>query len=65
MKSKQNQNQNSKPRRGNDRQASLPRKVCVACGREFVWRAKWARDWEQVKYCSKACTKRGPQPAET
>ena len=47
-------------RRGNDRQAALPRKVCASCGREFVWRAKWARDWERVKYCSKACAKRGP-----
>ena len=48
-----------RPRRGNDRQAALPRRVCVACGREFVWRKKWAKDWEQVKYCSKACCKRG------
>ncbi|MEK9620587.1 MAG: DUF2256 domain-containing protein [Alphaproteobacteria bacterium] len=33
----------------------LPSKICVTCGRPFAWRKKWARDWEQVKYCSKAC----------
>ena len=46
-------------RRGNVQQQALPSKACVACGRVFVWRKKWARDWEQVKYCSKACAKRG------
>nr|WP_324258714.1 DUF2256 domain-containing protein [Cellvibrio fontiphilus] len=33
----------------------LPQKTCVYCQRPFTWRKKWARDWEQVKYCSKAC----------
>ena len=33
----------------------LPTKVCVRCKREFAWRKKWERDWEQVKYCSKKC----------
>jgi hypothetical protein len=47
------------PRRGNDRQADLPRKTCPVCGRDFVWRKKWERDWERVKYCSKACAKKG------
>lgn len=47
------------PRRGNDRQANLPRKTCPVCKREFVWRKKWERDWDTVKYCSKACAKRG------
>ncbi|MTA17219.1 MAG: DUF2256 domain-containing protein [Actinobacteria bacterium] len=22
---------------------------------EFEWRKKWARDWENVKYCSERC----------
>ncbi|MFW5659227.1 MAG: DUF2256 domain-containing protein [Bacteroidota bacterium] len=35
--------------------ANLPEKVCANCGRPFSWRKKWARDWEHVKYCSKAC----------
>lgn len=30
-------------------------KVCVRCGRTMQWRAKWARNWEQVKYCSDQC----------
>ena len=47
------------PRRGNDRQANLPSKICVACGRPFVWRKKWARDWDHVKFCSDACRRRG------
>jgi hypothetical protein len=33
----------------------LPSKTCAACGRPFVWRRKWARDWEAVKFCSDAC----------
>ena len=35
--------------------ADLPQKPCAACGRPFTWRKKWARDWEQVLYCSDAC----------
>jgi hypothetical protein len=35
--------------------ASLPSKVCVTCGREMTWRKSWAKNWEQVKYCSDAC----------
>ena len=27
----------------------------MVCGREIEWRRKWARDWENVKYCSDAC----------
>ncbi|HEY0812403.1 MAG TPA: DUF2256 and DUF3253 domain-containing protein [Pseudonocardia sp.] len=34
-------------------------KTCAVCGRRIVWRAKWARDWEQVQYCSAACRRRG------
>ena len=34
---------------------NLPTKVCATCGRPFAWRKKWARDWDQVKYCSDAC----------
>jgi hypothetical protein len=35
--------------------AALPAKICPACGRPFSWRRKWAKDWEQVKFCSDAC----------
>ncbi|MBL6456313.1 DUF2256 domain-containing protein [Belnapia sp. T6] len=37
------------------RAAPLPEKTCAACGRPFAWRRKWARDWEQVRFCSEAC----------
>ncbi|MDY7025215.1 MAG: DUF2256 domain-containing protein [Pseudomonadota bacterium] len=33
----------------------LPTKQCPVCKRPFSWRKKWARDWENVKYCSKRC----------
>jgi len=35
--------------------ANLPQKTCAACGRPFVWRKKWARDWENVRFCSDLC----------
>ena len=34
-------------------------KICVSCGRRIEWRAKWARDWDAVKYCSDACRRHG------
>ena len=37
------------------KKADLPQKPCAACGRPFNWRKKWAKDWEQVRYCSDAC----------
>jgi hypothetical protein len=40
----------------------LPEKVCATCGRPFVWRKKWARDWEQVRFCSDACRHAKKQP---
>ena len=30
-------------------------KVCAFCGRPFEWRKKWARSWDEVKFCSEAC----------
>ena len=38
--------------------APQPEKTCVSCGRRIEWRAKWARDWPNVKYCSDACRSR-------
>lgn len=29
------------------------------CGRTVEWRARWARDWDQVRYCSQGCRRRG------
>ena len=30
-------------------------KTCASCGRAIEWRRKWARSWDDVKYCSDAC----------
>ena len=40
---------------GMRRKSDLPTKVCAACGRPFAWRKKWARVWDDVRYCSDAC----------
>ena len=37
------------------KKADLPVKVCVVCKRPFAWRKKWAKVWDEVKYCSDAC----------
>lgn len=48
------------------RKSDLPTKVCAVCGLPFTWRRKWARDWEQVRYCSERCRRqRGAAPAGT
>lgn len=37
----------------------LPSKICACCGKPFAWRRKWARDWDQVKFCSDRCRSAG------
>jgi len=32
-------------------------KTCVSCGREMRWRKSWAKNWDDVRYCSDACRK--------
>ncbi|MGV7208746.1 DUF2256 domain-containing protein [Oxalobacteraceae bacterium A2-2] len=39
----------------------LPHKLCLHCGRPFSWRKKWARDWDQVRYCSERCKRSRPR----
>ena len=39
-------------------------KPCQACGRTITWRRKWARDWDDVKYCSDACRRAKPGPTD-
>ena len=39
--------------KGNKRH--LPAKPCTTCGRPMTWRKSWARNWDDVKYCSDAC----------
>jgi len=33
----------------------LPTKICLVCGRPFLWRKKWKKNWDEVKYCSEKC----------
>ncbi len=39
-------------------------KTCASCGREMQWRAKWAKNWDAVRYCSDACRRRGIRPVD-
>ena len=32
-----------------------PPRTCEGCGLQFEWRRKWARDWENVRWCSERC----------
>jgi len=43
------------------KKSELPRKICPVCRREFAWRKKWSRDWDQVIYCSDACRNGTPR----
>ncbi|WP_430637244.1 DUF2256 domain-containing protein [Sphingomonas hankookensis] len=33
--------------------------MCPVCQRPFAWRRKWARDWDNVVYCSDRCRRTG------
>ena len=33
----------------------LPTKICPVCQLPFTWRKKWARNWDEVRYCSERC----------
>jgi len=42
----------------------LPEKTCPVCQRPFTWRKKWAKDWDNVRYCSERCRRaRSTQPS--
>lgn len=44
----------------------LPSKTCLVCGKEMTWRKSWAKNWDEVKYCSDACrSKKASGKAET
>ena len=30
-------------------------KICAGCARPFLWRKKWKKVWDEVKYCSEKC----------
>ena len=39
--------------RGN--KSALPQKHCLECQRPMTWRRAWAKNWDEVKYCSDRC----------
>ncbi|MGL4240374.1 MAG: DUF2256 domain-containing protein [Beijerinckiaceae bacterium] len=48
------------------RKGDLPTKACACCGLPFAWRKKWAKVWDEVRYCSDRCrsdAKRKPAAA--
>ncbi|UTN02846.1 DUF2256 domain-containing protein [Flavobacterium bizetiae] len=36
---------------------NLPSKISPVCNRPFLWRKKWEKVWDEVKYCSDKCRK--------
>lgn len=45
------------------RKSDLPVKTCATCAKPFVWRKKWEKVWDEVRYCSDRC--RGARPAKS
>lgn len=41
----------------NVKKEHLPSKICLVCLKPFSWRKKWAKNWDDVKYCSDRCRK--------
>ncbi|MDO9415496.1 DUF2256 domain-containing protein [Pararhizobium sp.] len=37
------------------KKGQLPTKRCATCSLPFAWRRKWAKNWDDVKYCSERC----------
>ena len=40
---------------GQDVRVTPEPKTCARCGRTMEWRKAWARNWDQMRYCSDAC----------
>ncbi|MDB4059702.1 DUF2256 domain-containing protein [Gammaproteobacteria bacterium] len=41
---------------------TLPSKICLHCKQSFLWRKKWERAWDEVKFCSLKCKKNFIKP---
>lgn len=41
----------------------LPSKDCAHCSGPFVWRKKWAREWDSIKFCSGRCRRAAQEAA--
>ena len=39
-------------------------KICARCGRDVSWRARSARQWEEVRYCSERCRRKRVGPVD-
>lgn len=39
-------------------------KTCASCGRTMAWRASWAANWDDVRYCSARCRRRKMLPVD-
>jgi len=39
-------------------------KTCASCGRTMEWRASWAANWDEVRYCSARCRSRKVRPVD-
>ena len=40
-------------------------KTCHSCGRVMTWRKSWARNWDEVRYCSQSCRRRRVSDVDT
>ena len=47
------------------KKADLPDKICEVCGLPFKWRKKWAKNWNEVKYCSERCRRTAKKGRKT
>ena len=45
-------------RKHEEGQGERASKTCAACGRTMGWRKSWAKNWDEVKFCSDSCRKR-------
>jgi hypothetical protein len=41
--------------------AAPPTKTCATCGRTMTWRKAWAKNWDEVKFCSDGCRSHKPK----
>ena len=41
---------------------NLPEKMCAACAKPMVWRKKWEKVWDEVKFCSERCRRNHKNP---
>jgi hypothetical protein len=39
-------------------------RTCAGCGRRFAWRPALADVWDEVRWCSDACRRRGIRPVD-